>query len=720
VLVAYCNSAAAADVDADGDTDLVIGTYIQRNHLLINDGVGHFTDETLGRLPALVTATANMVLVDVDRDADLDLLEGNRWNGAKLSLNDGRGRFTDATSRSLPAPPPDGWVAVGDVDRDGDVDAWFCGVGSGDRLFINDGSGRFTDETAARLPADPRQSQFALLVDLDGDGAVEAYLGKGYTDRLYQNDGTGHFTDVSTTSLPPSNAFAAGCAAGDVDGDGDADLMVEATWKGQPWLLLNDGAGQLANGMPLRLPERQRSDGYPNAIATGDVDGNGTLDLVMATATRGRPGELRVVLHLNEGNGEFRDASDRLPDTSRFESLGVALGDIDGDGDLDLVVAVWYGVARVFVNDGRGRFTEPAPDALPWLTASALALVDVDGDRDLDLVVAAQTARLWLNDGSGRFAEVTATHLPESAAQRMTTGDLDGDGDVDLVLAWLGWRNSILVNDGRGRFTDESLARLPAPNTGSWAVALADVDGDGDLDLAFGNYEQKQDQLYLNDGRGFFADVTATHMPADTDSAYDVRFGDLDGDGRPELVIGNLYGKSRVYGNDGRGHFRDLTPERLPDAVTQTHSVALADFDADGLLDVLFGNEVTDILYVNHLQRIVAPILPRPGYDYPLDYYVAPGFARAGGMVMQFMAARPAAPSLPIPPFGVWRLDPGTMFPLPLVAIPAPAGRATINQRVPLDRSLVGAGIFVQGIAHPTPDAGTWRFTNLLEDRIVR
>ena len=180
------------------------------------------------------------------------------------------------------------------------------------------------------------------------------------------------------------------------------------------------------------------------------------------------------------------------------------------------------------------------------------------------------------------YTEVTATHLPAGLAGRCmdaAAGDADGDGDFDLVLAMEFEPKILLLNDGRGRFSDAS-AELPRAVHDSEDVAFADFDGDGDLDLVLVSEDDRTDELYFNDGRARFSDLSERLVPDDVSNALVVL--DLNGDGAPDVLTGNI-GVDRALINDGKGHFR----EDVPAMGYGFHEARLADLDGDGDLDVL-------------------------------------------------------------------------------------------------------------------------------------
>jgi hypothetical protein len=165
--------------------------------------------------------------------------------------------------------------------------------------------------------------------------------------------------------------------------------------------------------------------------------------------------------------------------------MDIALGDLDGDDDLDAVVANFNQPNQLLLNDGEGNFALAATD-LPGgsMFSRDIAIGDVDGDADMDLLVAnnGQPNQLLINDGAGNF---TVTPLPEpalfgSASQAIALGDLDGDADLDAVVATFQGFNYRLINDGNGSFVVATFPSVDFSATfNSVKVALGDLDGDG-------------------------------------------------------------------------------------------------------------------------------------------------------------------------------------------------------------------------------------------------
>ncbi|MCA8964359.1 MAG: VCBS repeat-containing protein [Planctomycetes bacterium] len=379
------------------------------------------------------------------------------------------------------------------------------------------------------------------------------------------------FAELARIALPSNSPQASTMALGDVDGDGDLDILLgRATGTASPQrdrLLINQGGGAFVDETIARMPVAFL---YTTAVAFGDVDGDGDLDIIIGSQGQGA----QTRLYVNNGSGTFTDvtASQMPVDLNLVTSL--ALGDVDGDGDLDLVIGNGFYLQNLlYLNNGTGTFTDATVGRLPIIgdPTNSAVLGDVDGDGDLDLVVgnSAQQAgqsRLHLNDGTGVFLDATLTNMPLGAlfTTSIALGDVDGDGDLDLVLGIDG-QNRLYDNDGTGIFSDVTAARLPVDADSATKVALADMDGDGDLDLVIGNFEfsvGQQNRLYLNDGAGGYTDVTASRMPIVNDETGTLVLGDLDGDGDVDMLVSNgvFSGVVRHYTNLQRQLYSPAAP----------------------------------------------------------------------------------------------------------------------------------------------------------------
>ena len=312
--------------------------------------------------------------------------------------------------------------------------------------------------------------------------------------------------------------------------------------------------------------------------------------------------------------------------TGSDKSYSVAVGDLDNDGDLDLVVGGRQEQNVVYLNDGAGHFD--------WAGATrdfgsgaddtmSVALGDVDDDGDLDIVVGnlREQNAVYLNDGAGHFDWPGSTRTVGSgvdASYSIAVGDVDGDGDVDLAIANGEWfsdtQNTVYLNDGVGNYDWTGAVRhFGTGSEDSRTVALGDVNGDGYLDLAVGNHIT-QNVVYLNDGAGNYAwSGSARNYGTGSDDTRGVTLGDLDGDGDLDLVAGTSSpvapgpgDQNVVYLNDGAGNFEwPGAAVNYGTGIDWTRSVAVADVDGDGALDLVVGNydpggSSQNVVYLNN------------------------------------------------------------------------------------------------------------------------
>jgi len=313
-------------------------------------------------------------------------------------------------------------------------------------------------------------------VDVDGDGDQDlvAYSGFGVfgsTVALLRNDGVGGFV-VDPAAMPALAVGVNGVSCFDADGDGDVDLFL-TTVNAPCRVLFNVGGGTFVSGPPIPVANAQTGS------AVADFDGDGDLDVVVAgsalVASRDR-------LLLNDGNGQFpNDLYLGLPLSST-----AIVGDLDLDGDPDLVFVDAGSGLRALRNDGALVFVDVSASQVVMLPSAPPATgvgFDLEGDGDLDLVLRGghNSVDSYVENVAGVLTQIGALPGPASSLD-LAVGDVDGDGDADVVRALLPSKIGLSLNDGAGGFVDAGV-RMPSQVIYSWFVALSDLDGDGDQDV---------------------------------------------------------------------------------------------------------------------------------------------------------------------------------------------------------------------------------------------
>ena len=335
-------------------------------------------------------------------------------------------------------------------------------------------------------------------------------------------------------------------------------------------------------------------------IALGDLNGDGYLDAYLSITPDGEPYSYPDNLLFNDGQGRFKDSGIDFGDSSTFS---VELGDVNGDGLLDIVVG-WLGV-KVYRNYGSGTFHGhySVGGMQDGVYSIHVALTDLNNDGGLDIFGAGccgggisgnggvqqvlfPTSLVWLGNGQGAFTG-TGQSLGQVGSQTVAIADLNGDGAPDAFLAnssvmdasgnlQRGAPNTVWFNDWQGFFTDsgQQLGRAE-----SYAVLLGDVNGDGFIVAVVGN--RGQDEVWFNDGQGNFTD---SGQQLGSGLTYSVFLADLDDDGDLDLVTGGET-SAQVWFNDGAGTFS----QGQEIAYKKYEAIALGEVTGDGILDIFVG-----------------------------------------------------------------------------------------------------------------------------------
>jgi len=367
------------------------------------------------------------------------------------------------------------------------------------------------------------------LADLDGDGDLDVILHNVRNESeftafavttLWFNQGSEQFVARRLEGAQGESGWAS--AAGDVDRDGDADLVVFPGWYLR--LILNQGGAQGGQTGEFRVNNVVSALEKPaqfGSVVLGDLNNDGQVDgIVVGCCGRAftlepdedTPNISWAWINTWDDGGGLASHASILSALDGLAMRSAALGDLDGDGDLDLFAAVLAPgqgrnrdpADRVLINDGSGKFTDSG-QRLGETDSTAVALGDLDGDGDLDaLVGTGRGATVWINQGGaqgghdGTFA-LSGQEISGSQTRAVFLSDLDDDGDLDALIAGLR-QAAIWWNDGQAALTRSSQRFRYSNRHG---LAVADFDGDGQLDIFAAEYS-KDCRVWFNQGDGTF------------------------------------------------------------------------------------------------------------------------------------------------------------------------------------------------------------------------
>ncbi|GAB6040706.1 FG-GAP repeat domain-containing protein [Endothiovibrio diazotrophicus] len=530
-----------------------------------------------------------------------------------------------------------------DFNEDGRPD--LVAVIDSDRLSIRMGAGggHFAAATEWALPYTPYApfSPRLAVADFDADGHLD--LAVSTSDQvqgavtLYSGAGDDTFSPPVTYDVALRiNAIT----AADLDRDGLPELILAGaeresniiTAEGNRWIgfvqvLANDGQGELLP--PIRYPSGEfeapgpssyidsflNFDAGPNALAVADLDGDGRLDLAIASGLQDRPqrdgGGLLSVLH-GDGSGGFQ-APVMVGDGTSW--LDVAAADLNEDGHPDLIA---YNVSNqggpvqfdLLLADGAGGFAEPRSVTAPYSSyaPNRMTVSDLNGDDHLDLAFADRGLFIALGDGTGAFPDTDALSLTYPTST-LRVADLNGDGRNDLLLA-SPFNGVVLFNDGDLRHPFQLPSYGVAVGPSPYYEASGDFNGDGHPDVVVTHYDPGSSlptgnplvSLLTGDGLGGLTLAGSWEMGT---RMQDLAAADLDGDGHLDLITADPAGTLVLRFGDGAGAFS--APTTLPLA-GQPNGLAVGDVNRDGRPDLIAALAQPGIaLLLNDGSRSFAP-----------------------------------------------------------------------------------------------------------------
>lgn len=718
----YPSVARLADMDRDGDLDVVLAYQKKGIILLSNDGEGNFAQTSV--IEQVVRKPRDLVIADLNGDLQLDIIVAIQIDDSVVWYeNTGAGTFTRDTIAVDTMTSP--WsVSVGDLDGDFDLDVAFAGTSV--RWVENLGAGNFGP---ANLVTQSRSGQVEIA-DFNSDGRLDLIHQESVTvltSRLSwsQNLGQGQF--AAPIALTESMGVLRALISTDIDRDNQPDIAFVDSRHGSVEFICSIAKGSSSRASQLLDQERAwtvavgdfNGDGFPDFVSGGntrtqanarvflhagtlglsplrsllsdsdflnqawaaDLDRDGLTDLISTTKYDQRRG---LAWSRNLGDGSY---GDRSVIVSQQTPSILRAADLDGDGRVDPIIGsdgpIFPGVGW-HQNLGGGQFTDVLAITRATRDLSDLALADLDNDGDIDVISASrgdhEIAR-YENLGNGTFGPQRVVTRAASGVEQIAIADLDGDGDLDLASASPGDQKvAWYQNQTGGVFGDQIVLSMSVPD--ATGIAALDIDRDADMDLLVSSGGNPGPLLIENLGHAGWAAPRTIALGDET--AGRLFAIDFNGDGASDLVS-LAAGRLSVYPNSLSG---ELEREQL---VGLDYSSAVAqDVDGDGDDDVLATTD-REVVLLENLASIrprieVREFIAGAGFELALSQFTASGMAEIS---LSFVGGGPFSNS-----GGEFLLTPPVFSPSP-VAIDA-HGQAIWKRPVPT--GIRGLTVWLQAI----------------------
>jgi hypothetical protein len=594
-------SVFAADIDGDGDLDVLSASYNDQRIAWYENRYVNGSAWILHTISATTNGAQAVSAVDVDGDGDLDVLSTSAVDHTIAWHENMKGNGSLWTVHTISTAADGGRsILAADVNGDGRPDVLTVSY-SGDSVVwydrTGDSNGPSTVWTAHTIATDAHGAISVFAADLDRDGDLDVLCASYGDDRVswYENTaGDGSSWVFHTVSNGVSGAISV--FASDVDRDGDLDVL-SASFGDSMLTWYENTAG---NGSAWTLHTISTAADGAVSLVAADLDGDGDRDVVAASFN----GSAVAWYENVAGDGSVWTA--HTLGTNVGGPLSVFSADLDGDGDLDVLSAselddtvAWY---RNQTIHSTACFVTPPPVSEGEDRPYSVFAADLDGDGDKDVLWGASlTTDLAWDENVAGDGSVWALHListSPNSAESVVAADVDGDGDLDALSAEIGvaWYENTAANGSA--WTLHTITTAPHY---SHSIAAADVDGDGDLDvLCASTFDDTIAWHENNAGNG--SSWTAHTITTGADMAYSVVAADIDGDGDIDAVSASQ--------NDGKvAWYENVVGDG---SVWTTHTIALAgafinsvfaiDVDGDGDVDCLSSNFFAGVFWYENVR----------------------------------------------------------------------------------------------------------------------
>jgi hypothetical protein len=513
----------------------------------------------------------DVVLADINGDSFLDIAVSNFTSQSiSVLLNNGDGTFGPKTDYPAGARPTA--IAAGDLNGSGVDLVVTNGGNAGDNtisVFLNDGVGNMGVQHVYDVGESPSD---VIVVDFDNDTNLDVLTANLFDSdvSILLGDGTGH--------LSPANNYGQGLGASrllatDYSYDGLLDILVVNPGANSSSFLYNNGTGGLSDApYPYSILNSFQSGGY----GVYDFNGDGIKDIITLDNRSGK-----IIFTPRETCQNGYAITSFIPQAFPTD---YQVGDLDLDGDLDIVVLDFIHGIYLYYNDGTGNFSAQLIVVSTALGSVNLADVNFDGYLD---ILALSFADLYVyKSNNGTSFDAPELYPSGTFSLSLGVGDIDQVDGVDAFFIDIGMSpmSGYYKNDGMGNFG----MFQPFSSVGTFPLSvqgIIDLNGDGAPEVILQEFGPTQYVIYFNDGAGNFntGDVSILTGGA----GVNLNIGDLNNDNKPDIVSYSSSGIISVYLNSGSGKFEDALLIDFP-APTDVSEMFLMDLDDNGFLDIIY------------------------------------------------------------------------------------------------------------------------------------